>query len=143
MDYLQIPECNLLGLEQIFTEEEVWIKEIPADRAPGPDGFIGAFYHIAWPIIKGGIMATLMKLYVGDGRGFDKLNRAHMVLIPKKPDAMEVGDYRPISLPHSFAKIFAKLLASRARPRMSEIVAINQSAFIKGGNIHDNFLLVR
>lgn len=145
LGYLQLPECDLLDLEQLFTEEEVWmvIKEIPADRAPGPDGFIGAFYHIAWPIIKGDTMAALMKLYVGDGRGFDKLNRAHTVLIPKKPDATEIVDYRPKSLPHSFAKLFAKILASRARPRMSEIVAINQSAFIKVRNIHDNFLLVR
>ena len=111
----------------MFTEEEVWkvIKEIPTDRAPGPDGYIRAFYHVAWPIIKGDIMAALMKLYVGDGRGFDKLNGAHITLIPKKPDAIEVGDYRPISLPHSFAKIFAKLLALRARPRMSKIIEIN------------------
>jgi len=145
MEYLQIPQCNLGELDLMFTEEEVWkvIKEIPAERAPGPDGFIGAFYHTAWPIIKGDIMAALMKLYVGDGRGFEKLNRAHIVLIPKNPDALEVGDYMPISLPHSFAKLFAKMLANRARPRMSEIMAINQSAFIKGRNIHDKYLLVR
>jgi hypothetical protein len=33
-------------LEAIFTEDEVWtvIKDLPKDRAPGPDGFIGVFY---------------------------------------------------------------------------------------------------
>lgn len=145
LDYHGIQPKDLQELDQIFTEEEVWnvIREIPSDRAPGPDGFIGAFYHKAWPVIKRDIMAALLKLYVGDGRGFDKLNRAHIVLIPKKPDALEVSDYRPISLPHSFAKLFAKLLACRARKRMPEIVAINQSAFIGGRSLHDNFLLVR
>lgn len=125
--------------------EEVWevIKEIPPDRAPGPDGFIGIFYHRAWPVIKHDIMAALLKLFVGDCRGFGKLNKAHLVLIPKKAEALEVGDYRPISLPHSFSKLFAKVLATRARKRMLEIMNINQSAFIKGRSIHDNFLLVR
>jgi hypothetical protein len=80
---------------------------------------------------------------VGDGRGFTKLNKALIVLIPKKPDAEEFGDFRLISLSHNFAKLFAKLLANRARRKMKEIISTNQSAFITGRNLHDNFLLVR
>ena len=45
---------------------------------------------------------------MGDGRGFGKLNRTHIVLIPKKPDVEDVWDFRPISLTHSAAKLFAK-----------------------------------
>jgi hypothetical protein len=91
---------NLSSLAAIFTEEEVWdvIKELPSDRAPGPDGFVGAFYQRAWPTIKQEIMAGVLKLFVGDGRGFHKLNRALVTLIPKKPDAEGIGDFRPISL---------------------------------------------
>ena len=88
-------------------------------------------------------MAVMLKLYVGDTRGFAKLIKAHIILIPKKPDAEEIGDYRPISLIHSIPKLFAKVLANRLRSRMPEIVATNQSAFIKGRHLHDNFLLVR
>ncbi|KAE8777808.1 hypothetical protein D1007_49394 [Hordeum vulgare] len=80
---------------------------------------------------------------VRETRGFSKRNRAHIILIPKKPDAQEVGDFHPISLPHSIAKLFAKMLAIRARKRMKDIVAANQSAFILGRSLHDNFLLVR
>lgn len=83
------------------------IKDLHPDRAPGPDGFTGVFYQRAWLIIKNDIMAAMLKLFMGDGRGFAKLNRALMVLIPKKADAQRVGDYRPISLPHSFSKLFA------------------------------------
>ena len=53
--------------------------------------------------------------------------------------ALDVGDFRPISLPHSFSK----LLANRVRKQMPELVGVNQSAFIKGGSLHDNYLLVR
>jgi hypothetical protein len=119
------------------------IKELPPDRAPGLDGFVGAFYKRAWPIIKGEIMAAMLKIYVGDGHSFGRLNRAIITLIPKKLGAEEVGDFRPIGLVHSFAKLFSKLLANRLRPRMESLVRKNQCAFIKGRNLHDNFLLVR
>lgn len=88
-------------------------------------------------------MAIPLKIFVGDGRGFAKLNRALIVLIPKKVDAKSVGDYCPINLSHSMSKLFAKLLAMRVRMRMKDIVAFNQSTSMKGRNLRDNFLLVR
>jgi hypothetical protein len=147
LEALGLPDMSehLQDMGNIFFEEEVWqvIKDLPADRAPGPDGFVGAFYHQAWGTIKPEIMAAILKLYVGDGRAFVKLNRALITLIPKKPDAQEVGDFRPISLVHSFAKLFSKLMLNRLRPKMEMLVSCNQSAFMKGRNLHDNFILVR
>jgi hypothetical protein len=142
---LDLRSADLSDLDREFSEEEVWgaIKEIPSDRAPGPDGFIGAFYRHAWPWIKQDIMAALSKVHRGEGRGFGKLNGALITLIPKKADAAQVGDYRPISLIHSFAKLLSKILANRLRPRMDELISANQSAFIKGRCLHDNFMLVR
>ena len=145
LENLGLSPIELEGLDCLFTEQEVWqvIKEMPADRAPGPDGFIGIFYQKAWSVIKHDVMAALLKLVVGDGRGFDKLNRAYVTLIPKQPDAVDVGEFRPISLVHSFSKLFSKLLANRLRMKMAELVSMNQSAFIKQRSLHDNFLLVR
>jgi hypothetical protein len=142
---LGLPEYNLEALGDIFSEDEVWgvVKEMQMDRAPGPDGFTGGFYRRAWPVIKGELMVAILNLYVRDGRGFSKLNRTIITLIPKKSEAEEVGDYHPISLVHSFAKLFSKLLANRLRPKMGMLVSTNQSAFIKGRNLHDNFMLVR
>jgi hypothetical protein len=56
---------------------------------------------------------------------------------------MEIKDYRPISLVHSFAKLFSKLLANRLRGRLGDLVSMNQSAFVKNRSLHDNFVLVR
>jgi hypothetical protein len=119
------------------------IRELLPDRAPGSDGFVGAFYQRSWPCIKQEILAALFKLFVGDRCTFDRLNRVLITLIPKKADAMEVGDFRPISLVHSFAKLFTKLMANLLRPKMELLVSNNQSAFSKGRMLHDNFLLVR
>jgi hypothetical protein len=85
----------------------------------------------------------MLKLGVGDGRGFARLNRALITLIPKKQDAVQIGDYRPISLVHSFAKLFSKVVANRLRLRLGDIVSTNQSAFVKHRCLHDNFVLVR
>jgi hypothetical protein len=64
------------------------------------------------------------------------------VLLKKKSEAIEVKDYRLISLIHSFGKLFDKVLSSQLAPHMDALVMPNQSAFIKGRAIHDNFIAV-
>lgn len=98
---------------------------------------------MAWDIIKVDVMAALHKLVLNNGHGFGRLNQALITLIPKNPEACRVNDFRPINLVHCFPKLASKLMASRVCPRMGELVSINQSAFIRGRNLHDNFLLVR
>jgi hypothetical protein len=44
---------------------------------------------------------------------------------------------------HSVAKLVAKVLSARLAPRMSELVGPQQSAFIWGRCLHDNFQLVQ
>jgi hypothetical protein len=48
-------------------------------------------------------------------------------------------DFRSNALIHSFSKLFTKFLARRLAPRLKDMVALNQSAFIKGWVIHNNF----
>lgn len=119
------------------------IKDMALDKAPGPDGFTGRFYKSCWAIIKLDLMAAIGAIHGGDTRRLHLLNSAYMVLIPKKEDATMVGDYRPISLIHSFAKLLTKVMATRLAPRLHTMILANQSAFIRGRRIHDNFLLVQ
>jgi hypothetical protein len=51
---LGIHRRDLSSLDRPFTEEEIWmvVKELPLDKAPGPDGFTGRFYRSVWSIIK-------------------------------------------------------------------------------------------
>lgn len=136
---------DLSSLDAPISEEEVLrvIKQMHPDKSPGPDGFTGRFYKVCWPIIKGDVMAAIGALHAGDSRFLFRLNSAYIVLIPKKDDAIDVGDYRPISLVHSFAKLITKILATRLVDKLKDLVAINQSAFIRGRCIHDNFALVQ
>jgi hypothetical protein len=71
------------------------------------------------------------------------INLASIILIPKKDGAETVGDFKPISLIHSFIKIITKTLALWLALRMNEIMLLLQSTFIKSWSIHENFLAMR
>jgi retron-type reverse transcriptase len=94
-------------------------------------------------MVKHDFMVAFDKLFTLCGRGFQGLNQALLILLPKRSDAAALGDYRPISLIHIFAKLVAKALATRLAPRMESLVDRNQCAFIRKRCIHDNFMLVQ
>jgi hypothetical protein len=121
------PAADLSDLDQIIAEEEVWgtIRAMPSDKAPGPDGYTGRFYKAAWQVIKADFMAAISRLLQGDVTRLYPLNSACITLLPKKTEAIEVKDYRPISLVHSFAKIVTKTLANRLAPKLSNLVSAN------------------
>ena len=144
-DALCLPSVNLSSLDDPFTEQEVHaaIKQLPHDKAPGPDGYTGNFFKTCWNTVKQDLVAAINYFHMGRCANLNLLNKANIVLIPKKDGADLVTDYRPISLIHSFAKIISKILALRLAPKMHELISPCQSAFIKGRSIHDNFLYVR
>ncbi|KAK1650553.1 hypothetical protein QYE76_068358 [Lolium multiflorum] len=136
---------DLAGLEARFEEEEVWaaIKALPSNKSHGPDaGFPWDFYKCCWPVVKADVLDALQAVFLGRDQGFGGLNSAFLTLLPKLDGAVEVKDFRPISLVHSFGKLVAKMLATRLAPRMSELIHTNQSAFIKRQCIQDNFVLL-
>jgi hypothetical protein len=144
-DGLVFQDPELHGLGAPFTEEEVRnaINHMPSDKAPGPDGFTGAFFKKCWDIIKIDLMNVVHLFGNLHSENFHWLNSANIVLLPKKEGTEEIIDYRPISLIHPIAKIIAKMLASRLGPLMDNLVSNAQSAFIKKRSIHDNFLYVK
>jgi hypothetical protein len=58
-----------------------------SEKAPGPDGYIGAFYKVCWDIIKSDVIAAIkenFKLRLGC---WNLLNSAHIMLIEKNEGA--------------------------------------------------------
>ena len=69
------------------------------------------------------------------------MNATFVVLIPKKVDAEELKDFRPISLIRGVDKIIAKLLAERLKSVILSLVDRHQMTIIKGRQIMDVVLI--
>jgi hypothetical protein len=135
---LHFEEPNLASLGDPFSEEEVHIaiKLMPSDKAPGPDGYTGAFFKRCWDIIKVDVVKAIERFGELHVHSIHWLNSTNIALLPKKDGAEEISDFRPISLIHAIAKIIAKMLALRLAPFMNELIFNAQSAFIKKRSIH-------
>ena len=85
-------------------------------------------------------MAAISAVWSRKFNNFALLNSAYITLLPKKDAAASIRDYRPINLVHSFAKLLMKLMANMLAGRLDQMITPNQSAFIRGRFILDNFM---
>lgn len=115
---IRIQHHDLSDLDAPFDEEEIKeaVFSLPSVKAPGPDGFIDAFFKSCWGIIKADVVAAVLQLANLRGDCAGLINSTNIILLPKKPNASWIGDYRPISLIYSTSRIFSKLLANRLAP---------------------------
>ena len=107
--------------------------------APGPDGFGTGFYAAAWQTIQSEVLAFLDGFHSED-IDLQRINRSYMVLLPKKPGAVAVDCFRPICLQNCSVKIAVKILTTRLQREIAELVALEQTGFVKGRSIAENFV---
>ena len=121
------------NLEVPFREEKVFttIYEMDGDKAPSPDGFSMASWQASWHFFKGKIMEMFRDLHANE-TFIKSLNATFLVLIPKKGDAKDLKDFRPISLLGSLYKILAKVLANRLKKVVGKVVSKVKNAFVEG-----------
>lgn len=67
------------------------------------------------------------------------INKANIIMMAKKDNATQVGDYRPISVMNVVPKLISKLLANRLRGFLPHLISPNQTAFVQGQQIMENF----
>jgi hypothetical protein len=124
-----------------FTEQEALaaIKRMNRCSAPGPDGFGPSFYKAAWATVGQDVMEFLQAFH-GSQTQLERLNRSHMVLFPKKPGATEANAFRLISLQNCCIKVLTKTLTTRLQSQINRLVDIDQTGFISGRSIAENFV---
>jgi len=139
-DNLDVGEAS--SLELPFEEREVLevVKGLNRDKAPGPDGFTLAFYQDCWEVIKTDLMGVFQDFHT-HSKFVKSINATFLALIPKKFGAMDLKDFRPISLVSGVYKIIAKVLANRLKKVVAKIISNPQNAFVKGRQILDSVLI--
>ena len=132
---------NLLLLQPVQDHEiKDAVFQMDKFKAPGPDGFGGAFFQNHWNIIAPDVCRAI-KSFFTDGKLLKQVNHTLIALIPKVENPSSTAQFRPISLCNSFYKIIAKILVNRMRPLLDKIIDPVQSAFVPKRSIHDNILL--
>jgi exonuclease III len=140
--FSSIDDEEKVWLERDFEEMEVWevVKGMDGDKAPGPDGFTMAFFQSCWAVVKHDVMAVFSEFY-RRRQLVKSLNVTFVYLVPKKVDAVEMKDFRPISLVGGMYKIVSKVLANRLKKVLGKLISYSQNAFIGGRQILDSVLI--
>ncbi|XP_057965436.1 uncharacterized protein LOC131155999 [Malania oleifera] len=114
-------------LDRPFEEAEIFdvIQNFNGDKSPGPDGFTMAFFQACWGILKLDLMAVFHHFFA-KGQFEKSLNATFITLIPKKDEAIEVKDFRPISLVGGVYKIIAKNAFVRNRQILDPVLIANE-----------------
>ncbi|PKU73637.1 Putative ribonuclease H protein [Dendrobium catenatum] len=137
-----LPSSSIPGLVAPVTVDEIKnvIFSSPACSAPGPDGYTFEFYKSTWNTIGSQLTDAVMSFF-STGSMPKHAKATAIALIPKRPHAQDIADYKPISLCNTFYKIIAKILANRLKDVMPFIIHSSQSGFINDRVISDNILL--
>lgn len=142
--YSASPSVSAVDAERLtarFTEAEAKaaVRAMNCTSSPGPDGFGPGFYTAAWPTVGMAVMELAWAFQEGRAE-LERLNRSYIVLIPKLAAAMKPSDYRPICLQNCSLKIVAKMLTSRLQQEIPRLIDPDQTGFLKGRSISENFI---
>jgi hypothetical protein len=113
-------------------------RRMHSTASPGPDGFGPLFYRASWHIVSDDVLA-LFDSFHSHSIDLERLNQSYLVLLPKKEIACKPQDFRPIALQNSTVKGISKVLTNRLQPNIPSLIGNDQSGFVLGRCIADNF----
>ena len=136
LDDLNIPklteEQKQVCEGKILLEEcESILATFSNNKAPGNDGIPIEFYKKLWPLISEPFVKCVNECFE-KGEMSCSQKRAVIALIEKKEkDRTFIENWRPISMVNVDAKIMSKVIASRIKNVLPNIIHYNQTGYVK------------
>ena len=122
-------ETENLNRPVTSTEIKTVIRNLPANKNPGPDSFTAEFYQ-KFKVELTPILLKLFQKIAEEGKLPNSFYEATITLIPKPDkDATKKENYRPISLMNVDAKILNKILANRIQTHNKKTIHHCQGMF--------------
>ncbi|KAL2938063.1 hypothetical protein RDABS01_021512 [Bienertia sinuspersici] len=139
-----VTEEQAQNLMRPFSKEDVKssLFSIDGGKSPGPDGFNSSFFKMSWPMLGDEICAAVLEFFQ-TGKLLREINNTNITLIPKVSNPMCVNDFRPIACCNTIYKIISRMLCSRLKEILPDLISEFQSGFIKGRKIFHNICIIQ
>jgi len=92
-----LEDNTLLTTLSLAEEIKTVVLNLCGDSAPGPDGYLGHFYHSFWHIIGSDVVKSTQFFFTNNFI-MPNLNSNMLILIPKVQGADRLDNFRPIVL---------------------------------------------
>ena len=138
-DFLKNMEIPKLSEEQkqkcegkiSLQECETILNNFRDNKSPGNDGIPIEFYKCCWDLVKEPFLECVNESFE-KGEMSNTQKQAVITLIEKKgKDRCFIENWRPISLLNVDAKIMAKVIATRIKNVLPNVIHCNQSGYVK------------
>ncbi len=139
---IKAEQSKLLEAETTEAEFFTALCNMGKNKSPGLDGFPAEFYITFWDNIKCVYMAA-WRHTVNTGRLSASQSEAVVTLLPKAyKDHLQPGNFRPITLLNVDYKIASKVVNTRIRGVLNDIISPAQNGFIPKRYIGTNIRLL-
>ncbi|CAH2094383.1 unnamed protein product [Euphydryas editha] len=135
----QATHMNTTGYIRQIEDSEVYehIKNLKAEKSPGPDGLCNEALKIGAPILTRHF-TQLFNMILNEEKVPKQWCTSDIILLFKKGSSLNIGNYRPISLLASIYKLFSSIILKRISDDIDKQQPKEQAGFRSGFSTMDH-----